>query len=188
MKILKKKIKRIGYVGFLILFLSCEKQLPIIELCKDCGSVKDKDYFQKRHHVPSYFDYKQALCCSKQTGKPILVVFSAWSSVKVDTLEKYIFKNKKVLDFLNGNYITTHLYVDDMRKLSSSERYTSKVSKNKIVKTLGGVNVDLQTKILASGHQPAICVVNSEGKIIERDIKYTKKPEVFLKQLKDVLR
>jgi thiol:disulfide interchange protein DsbD len=159
-------------------------------LTSRCGAIKYESKFSDNHDYYSFFDYKQSCQCSKKLKKPTIVFFTAWSiSSSLDKIKRYTLEDVDVINFLSENYILTFLYVDDSQRLPKSEIYQSSFF-DKPIRTIGGVNVDVQSTRFRFGTQPYVVILDENLELIGEPISDLKdsrlnNKEEFLKWIKE---
>ena len=144
-----------------------------------CGFPKYYDLFHKNHIDPAYFDFEQGLECAKLHNKLVLLVFDGWGSVNSRKMQKNIFSNSKISDYLNENFVVIYLYVDDKTKLPKNEWNVSELT-GSTNKTIGAKNAGIQTSKFRTGTQPSIAILDTSGKVISEIISYTTNIDSFL--------
>lgn len=112
-----------------------------------------------------YFDYDQALECSKSNSKPIFVDFTGHGCVNCREMEQRVWSDTKVTERLANNFVLLALYVDDKTELPESEWYTSSYD-NKIKKTIGKQNADFQISSFNNNAQPFYLILNDKGELL----------------------
>ncbi|WP_461088699.1 protein-disulfide reductase DsbD family protein [Spirosoma gilvum] len=128
-------------------------------------NVKYADLFHLPHDLQGFFDYKQALAYAKKVNKPVFIDFTGHGCVNCREMEARVWSDPAVLSRLQNDFVMLALYVDDKTELPESEWYTSSYDQ-KIKKTIGAQNADLQIVKYNNNAQPHYCLVNSEGKLL----------------------
>ncbi|WP_053406253.1 cytochrome c biogenesis protein CcdA [Persicobacter sp. CCB-QB2] len=134
------------------------------------GNVLDKpakysDFLHLPHGLQGYFDMDEALEASKALGKPIFVDFTGHGCVNCREMEERVWSDPKVLDILREDYVILALYVDDKKELPEADWYTSEYD-NKVKKTIGKQNADLQITKYNNNAQPFYLLLDSEGELM----------------------
>ncbi len=127
-----------------------------------CEAPKYDDIFHLPHGIKGYFDYDQALACSKEQNKPIFVDFTGHGCVNCREMESNVWSDPEVLKKLKKDFIVVALYVDDKTELPESEWVTSKRD-NKVKKTIGKKYADLQISRFNINAQPYYVILDGEG-------------------------
>lgn len=135
-------------------------------------TIKDKKYealFQRGHHagMNEWYDYDQALQVSKEEKKPILIDFTGWGCTNCRKMENSVWINPQVRNIMQNEYILLELYVDEKTDLPPGERYTSRLTGQKIT-TIGDKNSDSETSDFNSNSQPLYVIIDSKGKVLEQ--------------------
>ncbi len=148
----------------------------------DCGKVKYGDFLHLPHGIHGYFDYKQAIECSKKQNKPIFIDFTGHGCVNCREMEASVWSDPQVLKRLKNDYVVVALYVDDKKELPESEWYTSKRD-NRVKKTIGKQNADFQITKYGINAQPYYVLIDSEGNMLTEPRAYDKDVDAFIKFL-----
>ena len=127
--------------------------------------VKYADLFHFPRGFQGFFDYKQALAYSKKVNKPVFIDFTGFGCVNCREMEARVWSNPAVMSRLQTDFVMVALYVDDKTELPEAEWYTSTYDQ-KVKKTIGAQNADLQITRFNANAQPHYCLVNSEGKLL----------------------
>lgn len=135
---------------------------------KICGIPKHKDLLHLPLQLQGYFDYKEALACAKQQGKPLFIDFTGKSCVNCREVERNVWADPTVLKRLNEDFVIVSLYTDAKTELPESEWYTSKRD-NKIKKTIAEQNKDFQSSRFHYNGQPQYIILdpNTEMELTE---------------------
>ncbi|ADB40951.1 protein-disulfide reductase DsbD family protein [Spirosoma linguale] len=138
---------------------------------------KYANLFHLPHGLQGFFDYKQALAYSKKVNKPIFIDFTGHGCVNCREMEARVWSDPAVMSRLQNDFVILALYVDDKTELPEADWYTSTYDQ-KVKKTIGAQNADLQITKFNNNAQPHYCLVNSEGKLLvspknyDRDISH----------------
>ncbi|GAB2551356.1 protein-disulfide reductase DsbD family protein [Spirosoma aerophilum] len=138
---------------------------------------KYANLFHLPHGLQGFFDYKQALAYSKKVNKPIFIDFTGHGCVNCREMESRVWSDPAVMSRLQNDFVILALYVDDKTELPEADWYTSTYDQ-KVKKTIGAQNADLQITKFNNNAQPHYCLVNSEGKLLvspknyDRDISH----------------
>ena len=101
-------------------------------------------------------------------------------------MEENVWSNPKVKKILDDNYIVVALYVDDKTYLPKESWYTSSYD-NKIKKTIGKQNFDLQLTNFNSNAQPYYVLLDHNEKLLVDPRAYNLNIDQFVEFLKDGL-
>ena len=97
-------------------------------------------------------------------------------------MEAVVWSDPQVRDKLKNEFVVVALYVDDKTELPESEWYTSKYD-NKVKKTIGKQNADLQIANLNNNAQPFYVLVGKDERVLVTPYGYDKSVEGFIKFL-----
>ena len=122
---------------------------------------KYTDLFHLPHELDGFFDYKEALAYAKKVNKPVFIDFTGHGCVNCREMEARVWPDPEVLKRLQNDFVIVALYVDDKTELPESEWYTSKYD-NKVKKTIGAQNGDLQIVKYNNNAQPHYCLVDQK--------------------------
>lgn len=152
----------------------------------ELGKVKYADKFHLPHNLHGFFDYKQALEYSKKVNKPIFIDFTGHGCVNCREMEANVWSDPQVLKRLNENYVVVALYADDKTELPESEWYLSKYD-NKIKKTIGKQNSDLQITKYNANAQPLYVLIDGNEQLLTQPKAYDLEVSNFVKFLDEGL-
>ncbi len=147
-----------------------------------CDAPKYGDILHLPHGLEGYFDYKQALACTKQQNKPLFIDFVGHSCSNCKEMEAKVWSDPRVLERLRNNYIIVALYIDERKELPENEWYTSKVD-GKVKKTVGKQNADLQISRFNINGQPYYVQLNGDETTLVEPRGYDLDVEAFIKFL-----
>ncbi|GHB66932.1 protein-disulfide reductase DsbD family protein [Persicitalea jodogahamensis] len=139
---------------------------------------KYADLFDLPHDLEGFFDYEQALAYSKKVNKPVFIDFTGHGCVNCREMEARVWSDPAVLQRLREDYVIVALYVDDKTELPEDQWYTSPYDQ-RVKKTIGAQNADLQIRKYNNNAQPHYCLVDSEGNLLVAPINYDLNPEHF---------
>ncbi|MCX6279681.1 MAG: protein-disulfide reductase DsbD family protein [Bacteroidetes bacterium] len=152
-----------------------------------CDKPKYADFLKLPHGLEGYFDYSQALACSKKLNKPIFIDFTGHGCVNCRQMEANVWSDPKVLKRLRENFIVTALYVDDKTELPENEWITSTYDK-KVKTTIGKKFADLQITRFNVNSQPYYVLLDTNGNLIAAPRAYNLDVEAFVKFLDDAVK
>lgn len=154
----------------------------VISASEKSGSVCDEpkyaDFLHLPHGLSGYFDYDQALACARQQGKPLFIDFTGHGCTNCREMEANVWSDPQVLQRLNENFVVVALYVDDKTQLPESDWYTSTYD-NKVKKTIGKQNADLQITNLNNNAQPFYVLVGKDERVLVSPYGYNLNAEKF---------
>jgi thiol:disulfide interchange protein len=139
---------------------------------------KYADLFHLPHELEGFFDYNEALAYAKKVNKPVFIDFTGHGCVNCREMEARVWVDPAVLKRLREDYVIVALYVDDKTELPEAQWYTSKYD-NKVKKTIGAQNADLQIVKYNNNAQPHYCLVDHEGKLLVSPKNYDLDPAKF---------
>lgn len=139
---------------------------------------KYADLFHLPHELEGFFDYQEALAYAKKVNKPVFIDFTGHGCVNCREMEARVWVDPAVLQRLRDDYVIVALYVDDKTELPESQWYTSKYD-NKVKKTIGAQNADLQIVKYNNNAQPHYCLIGHEGKLLVAPKNYDLDPAKF---------
>ena len=153
---------------------------------ESAGALCDEPKYQDFLHLPQglrgYFDYDQALACARQQNKPLFIDFTGHGCTNCREMEANVWSDPQVLQRLKENYVVVALYVDDKTALPESAWYTSTYD-NKVKKTIGKQNSDLQITNLNNNAQPFYVLVGKDERVLVSPFGYNLDAENFTKFL-----
>ncbi len=149
-----------------------------------CSTPKHKDELHLPHGLHGYYDYYQALECSKEQNKPIFIDFTGHGCVNCREMEANVWSDPAVLKILKEDYIILALYVDDKKiEIPKNEWFKSTYDK-KIKKTLGQQNADIQIVNFNKNSQPYYVLLDFSGNVLAEPRAYDLDTKEFLDFLK----
>lgn len=140
---------------------------------------KYANLFHLPHGLQGFFDYKQGLAYAKKVNKPVFIDFTGHGCVNCREMEARVWSDPAVLSRLQNDFVIIALYVDDKTELPESEWYTSTYDQ-KVKKTIGAQNADLQITKYNNNAQPHYCLVDSSGKLLVAPKNYDRSVENFV--------
>lgn len=149
-----------------------------------CEEPKYADFLHLPHGLTGYYDYDQALACARQQNKPLFIDFTGHGCTNCREMEAAVWSDPQVLSQLKNDYVVVALYVDEKRELPESEWYTSKYD-NKVKKSIGKQNADLQITNLENNAQPFYVLLGKDEVAVAPPFGYKKDPAVFSKFLEN---
>jgi len=137
-----------------------------------CDVPKYNDQLSLPHGLTGYFDYYQALACSKQLKKPIFIDFTGHGCVNCREMEANVWVNPHVLKILKEKYIVLALYVDDKKiQVPQNEWFTSVYDKQ-VKSFLGKQNADIQIVNFNKNSQPYYILLDANGNVLAQPKAY----------------
>ena len=142
------------------------------------GTRKYAELFELPYELEGFFDYKDALAYARKVNKPVFIDFTGHGCVNCREMEARVWTDPAVWQRLRNDYVIVALYVDDKTELPESAWYTSKYD-NKVKKTIGAQNADMQIVKYNNNAQPHYCLVNHDGNLLVKPKNYDLSPENF---------
>lgn len=130
-----------------------------------CGPAKYAGKHTTPYGLKSYFEIEQALECSKETGKPVLLSFKSNTCSVCKVMEATVWSDPQILNILQNDVILASLYVDDKTDLPENEWVISSID-GKEKKTLGRKLRDYQLSRFDIASQPYYVLVDANEKIL----------------------
>ena len=145
----------------------------------DLGDVKYKNLFHFPHGIEGFFDYKQALEYSKKVNKPIFIDFTGHGCVNCREMEANVWSDPQVLKRMNEDFVMLAIYVDDKTELPENEWYISAYD-NKVKKTIGKQNADLQITKYNANAQPYYVIIDGHENVLTQPHAYDRNIQHFI--------
>jgi thiol:disulfide interchange protein DsbD len=142
---------------------SSDKQFP--------ANPRFSTFLHLPHGIDGFFSYKEGLEYARSVNKPLFIDFTGHGCVNCRKMEEYVWSNTNVLKRLRDDFVVVALYVDDKTILPEEEWYVSKYD-NKIKKTLGKQNFDLQIDKFESNAQPYYVLLDHDEKLLNEPTAY----------------
>lgn len=143
-----------------------------------CDPPKYADFLHLPHGLQGYFDYQQALRCARQLKKPLFIDFTGHGCTNCREMEAVVWSDPRVLERLQNDFVVVALYVDDKTVLPETEWYTS-AHDNKVKKTIGRQNADLQIRRLQNNAQPYYVLLGPDEQVLVWPYGYDRNPDLF---------
>lgn len=143
-----------------------------------CDDPKYGEFLHLPHGLSGYFDYDQALACARQMNKPLFIDFTGHGCTNCREMEAVVWSDPKVFQRLKNDFVIVALYVDDKTELPESEWYTSPYD-NKVKKTMGKQNADLQITNLENNAQPFYVLLGKDERVLVWPYAYNREVESF---------
>jgi thiol:disulfide interchange protein len=144
-----------------------------------CEEAMYDDFLHLPHGLEGYFDYEQAMACARALNKPLFIDFTGHGCTNCREMEAVVWSDPAVLRRLREDFVIAALYVDDKTELPETDWYTSEYD-NKVKKTIGKQNADLQIAKLNNNAQPFYVLVGPDEKVLVRPLGYDKDVENFV--------
>ena len=147
-----------------------------------CDAPKYKEFLELPHQLEGYFDYRQALACSRKQNKPLFIDFTGHGCVNCREMEARVWADPQVLKRLREKFIVTALYVDDKTDVPQNEWITSKYD-GKVKKSIGKIYADLQISRFNVNAQPYYVLLDTTGNLLTTPKAYDLNIDNFIKFL-----
>ncbi len=144
-----------------------------------CEEPKHGELLHLPHGLEGYFDYDQALACAREQDKPLFIDFTGHGCTNCREMEAVVWADPAVLERLRNDFVIVALYVDDKTVLPESEWYTS-THDNKVKKTIGKQNADLQITRLNNNAQPFYVLLGKDERVLAWPYGYDKDVDDFV--------
>lgn len=132
-----------------------------------CGKPRYSDQLHLPHGLAGYFDYEEALACSKELKKPVFIDFTGHGCVNCRKMEEKVWSDPRVLKLLREEYVIASLYVDDHKiQLPPSEQFISRYTGQKVT-GLGQKNTDLQICYFGANVQPLYVLMDGKENMLQ---------------------
>ena len=118
-----------------------------------CEAPLYSDFLHLPHGLNGYFDLDQAINCAIEKDKPIFIDFTGHGCVNCREMEAVVWSDPQVLKLLSEDFMVVALYVDEKKELPQENWYTSEYDQ-KVKKTMGKQNADLQIRWYGNNAQP----------------------------------
>jgi thiol:disulfide interchange protein len=150
-----------------------------------CDEPKHGNKLRLPHGIKGYFDYEQALECAKDKNIPLFIDFTGHGCVNCREMEANVWSDPEVMRMLNNDYMVVALYVDDRTPLPEANWYRSPYD-NRIKKTIGAINSDLQIRRFNNNAQPFYVLIDPHTeKILAQPIGYEMSVPYFIDFLEE---
>lgn len=135
------------------------------------GNICKKPSYASELHIPhglnGYFDYEEAIECSKSLKKPVFIDFTGHGCVNCRKMEEKVWSDPRVLQMLSEEYIIASLYVDDKKiKLPESQHFYGRFTGKKVT-TLGKKNTEIQNCYFNVNSQPLYCLLDENENLLQ---------------------
>lgn len=147
-----------------------------------CGEPKYADFLHLPHGLSGYFDYEQAMACAQAQNKPLFIDFTGHGCTNCREMEAVVWSDPAVLERLKKDFVIAALYVDDKTELPESEWYVSEYD-NKVKKTIGKQNADLQITSVNNNAQPYYLIVGQDERVLVEPYAYDRDVSDFIEFL-----
>lgn len=150
----------------------------------ECEEPKYADFLHLPHGLTGYFDYEQAMRCAQAVDKPLFIDFTGHGCTNCREMEAVVWSDPAVLERLKNDFVIVALYVDDKTELPSTQWYTSPYDQ-KVKKTIGKQNADLQITRLNNNAQPFYVIVGKDETVLVKPYGYDRDVNDFVDFLEE---
>jgi thiol:disulfide interchange protein len=161
--------------------IALSRPADIIEY-DECEEPKYADFLHLPHGLSGYFDYEQAIACARAVDKPLFIDFTGHGCTNCREMEAVVWSDPAVLERLKNDFVIAALYVDDKTELPEKDWYRSTYDQ-KIKKTIGKQNADLQITRLNNNAQPFYLIVGRDERVLVKPYAYDRDVNDFVKFL-----
>lgn len=152
---------------------------------KICGTPKYSEFLHLPLGLQGYFDYKEAVACAKEQGKPLFVDFTGHGCVNCREMERNVWADSTVLNRLKEDFVIVALYVDDRTELPENEWYTS-TKDGKVKKSIGKQNHDFQNTRFNFLAQPFYVIIDPHSEMeLTAPINYERNVSIYVDFLEE---
>jgi thiol:disulfide interchange protein len=152
---------------------------------KLCNTPKYNDLLHLPLNLQGYFDYKEALACAKERGKPLFIDFTGHSCANCREVENNVWADPSVWKRLDQDFVIVALYYDESAQIPENEWYTSP-NTNKLIKTVGKRNNDFQkTRFKSIGAPYYVILDPNTEKELTQPIAYERDIDTFIDFLEE---
>jgi len=109
-----------------------------------------------------FTDYEKGMAYARQTGKPVLLDFTGFGCVNCRKMETAVWRDARVRDLINKDYVLISLYVDDKTALPAPIEVEEN-GKITTLRTVGDRWSYLQRNKFGANAQPFYIVLDGEG-------------------------
>jgi thioredoxin-related protein len=126
----------------------------------------DSSYTKFCQVIPSAFKLEEATELAKEGNRHVLVYFSSIACTTCRDFEKQVLMESLKKEIISNGFILCVLFTDEQALLPKTKNIISSLTKKKL-NTVGQYNADLQISLVQQGHQPVVCIVDSDGVLID---------------------
>jgi thiol:disulfide interchange protein DsbD len=174
-------MKLLPYISLLLL-ISCQQKASQIYSIENNSKAAPDGFF-------AYTNIDNAIACSQQTNKPILLIFTGYAASADPRAIWRILEFPESKKLINDSFILATLYVDDRRKLDQIDS-TKRNYKGDVIETIGQQNANFQIEHFKTNSQPYFVIIDHQFKVLTTPIGYLPKNEIprFAEFLKEGLK
>ncbi|MBK8735597.1 MAG: hypothetical protein IPL98_06720 [Saprospiraceae bacterium] len=132
---------------------------------------------------------------SKNTGKPIFLLFNGYFSIGYDSFKNRIITNRNVVHTLNKNFVNIILYCDDPRMMTNADTLSfSELGFDNLlmpyqskIKSFGNLNAFLEIAMYDINTQPLYVIMDSNLNLLIDPFGAVSNPDQFYSKLEPTL-
>jgi thiol:disulfide interchange protein DsbD len=132
------------------------------EICSDTPK-----YAETKMHTPvgirGYFDLQEAMDCAKEMNRPVLIDFTGHGCANCKKMEVSTFKDPRVIELINNQFVWVSLYYDEQTELPLEEQTAD-------YKTIGKKNRAYQMETFKTVASPYFAIITPDGEIIAQGL------------------
>lgn len=114
-------------------------------------------------------DFQAGMEYARKNGKPVLLDFTGHGCVNCRRMEDQVWKDDRIYNMINDDYVLISLYVDDRQPLE--EPYISSFS-NRLMRNVGNKWADFQAIHFNRNAQPYYVLLDYDGNILNQPVGY----------------
>lgn len=173
------------------------KVISIIIIITFFGCKASPDEEVSPYDFKSETNYLKGLELGAKLEKPLLLHFTGYACIGYNEFENDLITSKKIQDKLDKEFVTIQLYVDDGRKVSTTDTlgmYKTNLTEEgkermRKARTIGDVNRIIETDLFKINSQPLYVITDSKGNVLVEPFGYTRSNrKYFLPKLNEGLR
>ena len=145
-------------------------------------STQDFNLYSTGHSIV-YDDFEEGMEAAKELKKPVFLDFSGYGCVNCRKMEMAVLDKENVRSYLQDNYVSITLMVDDRKKLEKPVEVTENGKKVELA-TYGELWSFLQRYKFGANSQPYYVVLNNEGELLSGPTYYDENVDHFMEFLK----
>lgn len=121
--------------------------------------ISENQYEDDIFKNPGNVNYEELLQRSIELNKPLLLYFTGYACVNCRKMEEYVLSQEPIKEQLKNNFYFVNLFVDDKSALPENE-WIKSTATNKIIKTIGNKNSELQMVKFRANSQPFFIIID----------------------------
>ena len=134
-----------------------------------------------------FTDYEKGMAYARQVGKPVLLDFTGFGCVNCRKMETAVWRDARVRDRINKDYVLISLYVDDKTALPSPIEVQEN-GKTTTLRTVGDRWSYLQRNKFGANAQPFYIPLDGEGQPLGPSRSYNENVSEYVKFLDNGLK